>query len=442
VTVALYATVWAALALFAMAEAGRSRFANDRGPASWARPALLTGACLMVTHVLIALGLRYSWNHDAAVAETARQAAAVYGFEWRGNIYVSYAFVLIWALEVWRWRSRQIAAWVEPATWAWRGFALLIIANGAIVFATTTLSRAAGTLVVAALIWAWWPRLALAGGKPAAAAIVATATLLGTPGLDARPHSQQAEAAAAPQTLDAAYRLFYNARYEEAAALALSLRDANPGDLAVYELRTSALLFQLKALLDGASDKEKAFKSCAACPALMDAFLADIKTARGQARGHLKDHPTDETALFFLGKINLNYVWLQLGTLGRRTGWDEYWEARKSLDLVLKRNPRHVRARVARAWIDYIVDTKMPWGTGWVLGGGNKKKALASVREAAESDAEFFAQVEADFALWDLHVRERRLEDAVPVARGLAQSFPENREIARFLDTHDPQRRR
>jgi hypothetical protein len=244
-----------------------------------------------------------------------------------------------------------------------------------------------------------------------------------------------------PETLDAAHRLFYNARYEEAAALALSLRDTDPDDLAVYELRTSALLFQLKAALDSASDKDKAFKSCVACPTLMQEFLADIKTGRGLARDQLKLRPADDTALFFLGKLNLNYVWLQLGTLGRRTGWDEYWEARKSLDILLKRSPQHVRARVARAWIDYIVDTKMPWGTGWILGGGNKKKALASVLEAADSEADFFAQVEADFALWELHVREKRLDDAVPVARGLARSFPENREIARFLDTHDPQRR-
>ena len=69
--------------------------------------------------------------------------------------------------------------------------------------------------------------------------------------------------------------------------------------------------------------------------------------------------------------------------LGKKTGWDEYWEARKSLDAVLKANPKHVRARVARGWIDYIVDTRMPWGTRWVLGGGNKKKGLTTLREAA-----------------------------------------------------------
>ena len=56
-----------------------------------------------------------------------------------------------------------------------------------------------------------------------------------------------------------------------------------------------------------------------------------------------------------------------------RAGWILYQlgrhaDARRSLDAVIKDHPRNVRALVARAWIDYIVDTKMPWGTRWLLG--------------------------------------------------------------------------
>jgi hypothetical protein len=116
------------------------------------------------------------------------------------------------------------------------------------------------------------------------------------------------------------------------------------------------------------------------------------------ARARLEVDPRDEETLFFLGKLDLNYVWLQLGTLGRKTGWDEYWEARRSLDRVLKQNPHHVRAKVARAWIDYIVDTKMPRGTRWLLGGGNKKRGLRAVREAATVEADLFVRAEASFA--------------------------------------------
>ena len=50
-------------------------------------------------------------------------------------------------------------------------------------------------------------------------------------------------------TLLDAQRSFYNARYHDAATQLLELRSEEPDDLAAYELRTSALLFQLKAAL-------------------------------------------------------------------------------------------------------------------------------------------------------------------------------------------------
>jgi hypothetical protein len=250
--------------------------------------------------------------------------------------------------------------------------------------------------------------------------------------------SEQTSAPLERLTFTDAQNLFYNGRYDAAAVLTLALRSSDPEDLASYELRTSALLFELKHAIGEPADKEKAFKRCVVCPELMAAFLSD--TARGQAlaRARLRATPGDEAALFFLGKIDLNYVWLQLGPLGRKKGWDEYWEARKSLDAVLKQNPRNVRAAVARAWIDYIVDTKMPRGTRWVLGGGSKQRALAAMREAANAETEFFVHAEAAFALWEMQVRERNTTEATEVARGLAHTFPENRQLAKFLEAHDP----
>jgi hypothetical protein len=211
--------------------------------------------------------------------------------------------------------------------------------------------------------------------------------------------------------------------------------------LPACEVLTSALLFQIRRAIGDAADKERAFKSCAACAELFVTFVAETRRAQGVARAHLKAHPGDEHTLFFLGKVDLNYVWLQLGTLGRKTGWNEYWEARRSLDQVLRKNPGHVRAKVARAWIDYIVDTKMPRGTRWLLGGGNKKRGLKAVREAAMVDADPYVQAEAGFALWDMQVRERNTDGAVETARALAADFPANPELRRFLDTHAaPQR--
>jgi hypothetical protein len=235
-------------------------------------------------------------------------------------------------------------------------------------------------------------------------------------------------------TLAEAQGLFYNARYEAAAMLTLALRSAAIEDLASVELRTSALLFQLKALLEDRRDADEALKNCTTCPDLIADFFADVRRGQNLAHMALLSNPDDEMALFFLGKLDLNYVWLQLGPLRRKTGWNEYWEARRSLDGVLKVNPRNVRARVARAWIDYIVDTRMPWGTHWLLGGGNRKQALSDMREAAAIQSDFFTHAEAEFGLWDMQVRERDMVQATTSARRLAHDFPDNPEVAAFLE--------
>jgi hypothetical protein len=247
--------------------------------------------------------------------------------------------------------------------------------------------------------------------------------------------------AAHSRAVEEAQRFFYNGDYDRAAALTHVLCAARLDDLAACELRTASLLFQIRKALGetGERDKTTAWNLCGACPALMSAFLADTDRSQAFARARLKIDPDDEDTLFFLGKVDLNYVWLQLGTLGRKTGWDEYWEARRSLDRVLRTNPAHVRARVARAWVDYIVGSTVPRGVRWLLGGGNKKRGLVAVREVAEGGGgEFFDQVEANFALWDMQVREREFPGAVATARMLARDFPENGELRKFLAIHDP----
>lgn len=235
-----------------------------------------------------------------------------------------------------------------------------------------------------------------------------------------------------------AQALFYNGHYEAAAALVQTLIQTDPDNLQLYELRSTALLFQIKRAIGDPPDKEKALKECEPCAGLIAAFQQETKEGLTHAREQLKSHPRDDNAQFIIGKLDLNHVWLYLGTLGRRTGWNEYWEARHSLDAVLERNPQHLRARLARAWIDYIVDTRMRLGTRWILGGGNKKKALATMREAAITNDDFFTSAEARFALWDVQVREKNFGEALVTARKLAVDFPRNVELTKFIDKHGP----
>jgi hypothetical protein len=48
------------------------------------------------------------------------------------------------------------------------------------------------------------------------------------------------------------------------------------------------------------------------------------------------------------------------------------------------------------------------------------------IMPAMESD--FFTHAEAEFALWDMQVRERDIAHATDVARRLAHNFPDNRK--------------
>jgi hypothetical protein len=245
-----------------------------------------------------------------------------------------------------------------------------------------------------------------------------------------------AAAAAASSVNDEAQRHFYSGRYEAAVALTLPRCTTPPFDLDACELTTATLHFQIRRAL-GLPGPAKPWNTCAECPALLSTFLAVTARAQLAARDAIKANPSDDARRFLLAKLDLNYVWLQLATLGKKTGWKEYWEARHTLDDLVKRRPDMIRARVARAWIDYIVDTRMARGTRWLLGGGDRKRALRVMHEAANAPADFFVATEATFALWDVQVRERQMAEAVVTARRLARDFPENGELASFLARHD-----
>ncbi len=139
----LYGTIWVALVLFVMAEAGKGPLAPNGVPPRWARAAWVTGGVLAIAHALLALAIRYHWDHSLAVRETARQGAALYGFAWSGSIYVNYLFLALWVTIAWRWRH-----------WLWKLFVLVMVVNGAIVFARPA-ARPFGGLLVALLVWAW-----------------------------------------------------------------------------------------------------------------------------------------------------------------------------------------------------------------------------------------------------------------------------------------------
>jgi hypothetical protein len=147
----VFVTIAIAIAAWAAAECLRVA----RRPAL-ARVAWTAGAAAMIVHSLAAFAVFYGWDHETAVALTARQTAALTGIAWGGGLYVNYALLAIWSADA-------IWAWVSPVSYAQRpaaldiavrGFLYFMFVNGAIVFADGWM-RALGMLAVGLVTAAW-----------------------------------------------------------------------------------------------------------------------------------------------------------------------------------------------------------------------------------------------------------------------------------------------
>jgi hypothetical protein len=146
----LYLTIWIALVLFGIGETGRSlpRFAPR--PPGWARAAFALGLLLAIAHTLLAFDVVHNWVHDDAVRSTAVQAESVFGVRVGWGVYVNYLFFAVWLLDVWTWRTFARPAFV----WTRRAFYMLMILNGAVIFATGA-RRLLGLAIVVWLAYVW-----------------------------------------------------------------------------------------------------------------------------------------------------------------------------------------------------------------------------------------------------------------------------------------------
>src|SRR5512132_4417048 len=86
---------------------------------------------------------------------------------------------------------------------------------------------------------------------------------------------------ATPPTLQAAQTMFYHGRYAETAEVTRELCTADVITLPACEVRTSALLFQVRRAIGESPDKNKAFTQCEECPALLAIFVAETRRAQG-----------------------------------------------------------------------------------------------------------------------------------------------------------------
>lgn len=125
-------SAWVAFVLWIVAEGMSTRTPHGhRGRAGvWT-----AGAAAMTLHQLLAFGLRHQWSHAAAVEETARQTAAVFGVSWGGGVWFNYLLLVWW----WRQCLPGIPGLRVSEAGRWetllrRGFFAMMWLNGAVVF--------------------------------------------------------------------------------------------------------------------------------------------------------------------------------------------------------------------------------------------------------------------------------------------------------------------
>ncbi|MFN2513268.1 MAG: hypothetical protein ABR568_17825 [Pyrinomonadaceae bacterium] len=132
-------TIWLTIASYAV---GASVFALSRRRSKWDAVARLvwTVACIgALAHVTIAYHSYYQWSQAAAYRDTARQTAEVVGLNWGGGLYINYALLIAWVMDVswWWWRGHDVyrrRPWLLVV--AWHGFLIFIVFNATVVFKT------------------------------------------------------------------------------------------------------------------------------------------------------------------------------------------------------------------------------------------------------------------------------------------------------------------
>ncbi|HEX5103226.1 MAG TPA: hypothetical protein VFV87_05415 [Pirellulaceae bacterium] len=93
-----------------------------------------TLACgLFLVHVACAFHFYHHWSHAAAWQDTADETQALLGVAFGDGIYFSYAFMVLWVLDVaWLWLVSPV--WTPWPRLLVHAFLLFIAFNGAIVF--------------------------------------------------------------------------------------------------------------------------------------------------------------------------------------------------------------------------------------------------------------------------------------------------------------------
>ena len=153
-------TIWVSIAGYAIGSVIFAMSSSSGKRATWdpATRAIWTIACAsMIVHFITAFHFYHGWSHAAAYADTARQTREVFGLNWGGGVFINYALLIVWMVDIaWWWRSGLDSYRKRPLTLVaiWHGFLIFIIFNATVVFGDGIV-RWIGAGVCLTLILTW-----------------------------------------------------------------------------------------------------------------------------------------------------------------------------------------------------------------------------------------------------------------------------------------------
>lgn len=161
------ATIWITIVAYT---AGSVLFARSQGRTRWdsaVRIVWTIAVVSLIAHFICAYEFFHHWSQESALRDTARQTEEVVGLNWSGGLFINYAFLILWIVDVaWWWISglTSYRARPGPVIAAWHGFIVFILFNATVVFKDGTV-RWVG-LVVCLILFLSWARVARQGLAP------------------------------------------------------------------------------------------------------------------------------------------------------------------------------------------------------------------------------------------------------------------------------------
>ncbi len=155
------ATIWVSIAgyvvgsvIFALSSSSERRLLWD----SVVRVIWTIACASLIAHFISAFHFHHGWSHAAAYRDTARQTEELFGVSWGGGLFINYALLIAWIVDIgWWWRSGidsyRKRRW--PVVALWHGLFIFIIFNATVVF-VNGIVRWVGLGVSLILTIAWW----------------------------------------------------------------------------------------------------------------------------------------------------------------------------------------------------------------------------------------------------------------------------------------------